>query len=294
MKGLILAGGLGSRLYPITLGISKVSVPVYDKPLIYYPLSLLMLADIKDILIISTQKSLSDLQNTLGDGSQLGINISYTVQEQARGIAESFIIGKDFIGNDDVALALGDNIFYGAGLTDHFKNSIKELKNNKASIYAYYVKDPERFGIVEFDKDNNPISIEEKPKFPKSNYCVTGLYFYPNDVVKFAQELKPSQRGELEITDINKIYLEQKRLNVELLGRGYAWFDVGKPKALLKASNYVSAIEDNESLIIACLEEIAYIKGWISKEDLYKIGNEMKTTAYGTHILNVYYDKIKY
>ena len=294
LKGIILAGGTGSRLYPVTLGVNKNLLPVYDKPLVYYSLSILMLAGIKDILIISNPEYLDSFKHLLNDGSQFGINIEYAAQYQANGIAEAFTIGKEFIGTNDVALILGDNIFYGADIVNHFNNAIETLTTNKASIYAYHVKEPERFGIVELDEDNQPVGIEEKPKEPKSNYCVTGLYFYPNDVIKFAETLKPSERGELEITDINKIYLDQKRLNVELLGRGYAWFDTGKPEALLQASNFISAVQENENLVVACPEEIAYTNGWIDKEQLMNSYEKMKITSYGKHILKVIENKIKH
>ena len=269
MKGILLAGGLGTRLHPLTNAISKQALPIYDKPMIYYPLSVLMLADIKDILIISTQRDIKIFKDMFNDGSQLGINISYKVQDYPNGIAECFLLAKDFINDDNVCLILGDNIFYGHDFVKILKNASQN--NNGATIYGYHVSNPSDFGVIEFDENNNVISIEEKPKHPKSNYAIAGLYFYDNDVVKIAQNIKPSSRGELEISDINSEYLKRKKLKVEIMGRGIAWLDTGTTKGLLDASNFVYAIQSREGLYIACLEEIAYKKGYISKEDLLNL-----------------------
>ncbi|WGS65720.1 glucose-1-phosphate thymidylyltransferase RfbA [Marinitoga aeolica] len=284
MRGIILAGGSGLRLYPITRAISKQLIPIYDKPLIYYPLSTLMLAGIKDILIISNKEFIKLYENLLGNGHQFGINLEYKIQKQPNGIAEAFIIGEDFIGNDNVALILGDNLFYGQGFSDILKNA-KNVSDG-ALIFAYYVKNPSNFGVVEFDQNFNVISLEEKPKKAKSNYVVPGLYFYDNNVVKIAKKITPSSRGELEITDINKEYLKMKKLKVQILGRGFAWLDTGTPEGLLEASNFVAAIQKRQGLYIACLEEIAYRNGWVSRKDLKKFGEELKNTEYGKYLLS--------
>lgn len=282
MKGILLAGGLGTRLHPLTNAISKQALPIYDKPMIYYPLSVLMLADIKDILIISTQRDIKVFKEMFKDGSQLGINISYKVQDYPNGIAECFLLAKDFINDDNVCLILGDNIFYGHDFVKILKNASQN--NNGATIFGYHVSNPSDFGVIEFDENNNVISIEEKPKHPKSNYAIAGLYFYDNDVVKIAQNIKPSSRGELEISDINSEYLKRKKLKVEIMGRGIAWLDTGTTKGLLDASNFVYAIQSREGLYIACLEEIAYKKGYISKEDLLNLSKPLLKTDYGKYI----------
>ena len=282
MKGILLAGGLGTRLHPLTNAISKQALPIYDKPMIYYPLSVLMLADIKDILIISTQRDIKIFKDMFNDGSQLGINISYKVQDYPNGIAECFLLAKDFINDDSVCLILGDNIFYGHDFVKILKNASQN--NNGATIFGYHVSNPSDFGVIEFDENNNVISIEEKPKHPKSNYAIAGLYFYDNDVVKIAQNIKPSSRGELEISDINSEYLKRKKLKVEIMGRGIAWLDTGTTKGLLDASNFVYAIQSREGLYIACLEEIAYKKGYISKEDLLNLSKPLLKTDYGKYI----------
>ena len=290
MKGIILAGGSGTRLYPITHIISKQLLPVYDKPMIYYPLSVLLLAGIRDILIISTPKDISRFEELLGDGSFIGTNISYKVQDEPRGIAEAFIIGKDFIGNEGVVLILGDNIFYGHGIGDLLNNAKNNLKHNFATVFGYYVSDPERYGVVEFDKNGDVVSIEEKPKQPKSNFAVVGLYFYPSDVVKIAANLKPSWRGELEITDVNKEYLFQKRLKVEIMGRGYAWLDTGTHESLIEASIFIQTIEKRQGLKIGCIEEISYRKGYISKEKLIELSKKYKN-SYGEYLLRISSEK---
>lgn len=282
MKGILLAGGLGTRLHPLTNAISKQALPIYDKPMIYYPLSVLMLADIKDILIISTQRDIKIFKDMFNDGSQLGINISYKVQDYPNGIAECFLLAKDFINDDSVCLILGDNIFYGHDFVKILKNASQN--NNGATIFGYHVSNPSDFGVIEFDENNNVISIEEKPKHPKSNYAISGLYFYDNDVVEIAQNIKPSSRGELEISDINSEYLKRKKLKVEIMGRGIAWLDTGTTKGLLDASNFVYAIQSREGLYIACLEEIAYKKGYISKEDLLNLSKPLLKTDYGKYI----------
>lgn len=294
MKGIILAGGSGTRLYPLTLVTSKQLLPIYDKPMIYYPLGTLMLAGIRDILIISTPEDTPRFKNLLGDGSKIGIKLTYAVQPSPDGLAQAFIIGKEFIGNEPCALILGDNIFYGAGLVKHLKNSVKRAYEGIATIYGYYVKDPERYGIVELDENNNAISIEEKPKNPKSNYCVTGLYFYPSGVASKAIEVKPSERGELEITTLNNMYLEEGKVHVTTLGRGYSWLDTGTHDSLADASNYIRMIEEHQSLKISCIEEIAYFNGWINKETLIEIGNSMSKNEYGQYLLKVAENKIKY
>ena len=284
MKGIILAGGSGTRLYPITKSTSKQSLPIYDKPMIYYPMSVLMLAGIKDILIISTPRDISVFEELFGNGSDLGLNIQYAIQEQPNGLAEAFIIGEEFIGDDKVALVLGDNIFYGYGFSERLKNAVER---DEATIFGYHVSDPQAFGVVEFDKDFNVLSIEEKPKEPKSNYAVPGLYFYDNDVVEIAKNVKPSERGELEITSVNNEYLRRGKLKVELFGRGMAWLDTGTHKGLLEASNYVEAVQTRQGLYIACLEEIAYRKGYINKEQLLELAKPLMKTEYGQYLVKV-------
>ncbi len=282
MKGIILAGGSGTRLYPLTTVTSKQLLPVYDKPMIYYPMSILMLAGIRDILVISTPHDLPNFENLLGDGSQFGVNLSYAIQPSPDGLAQAFIIGEDFIGNDSVALTLGDNIFYGGGLTRRLKEAA--AKESGATIFGYYVSDPERFGVVEFDKDGKAISIEEKPKKPKSNYAVTGLYFYDNRVVEWAKEVTPSKRGELEITSLNQRYLEDGSLRVQLLHRGSAWFDTGTVQSLYKAAEYVRAVEESQGVQIASLEEIAFNNGWISLETLTRAVKCYGKSPYGQYL----------
>ena len=296
MKGIILAGGSGTRLYPLTLVTSKQLLPVYDKPMIYYPLSVLMMAGIRDILIISTPIDLPRMEQLLGDGSKFGIKLSYKVQPSPDGLAQAFILGEDFIGDDACAMILGDNIFHGAGLIKHLDNSVRRATlENTATIYGYYVKDPERFGIVELDKDGNALSIEEKPKKPKSNYCVTGLYFYPKGVAKLAKQVKPSEdRHELEITSLNIMYLQQKKLHVTTLGRGYSWLDTGTHESLIDAGEYIKVLEEHQGLKVCCPEEIAFKNGWISKEQLIETGELMKNNQYGQHLLNVANGKIRY
>ena len=294
MKGIILAGGSGTRLYPLTFVTSKQLLPIYDKPMIYYPLSTLMLAGIRDILIISTPDDTPRFEQLLGDGKKFGIHLSYAVQKTPNGLAQAFIIGEKFIGDESCAMILGDNIFYGAGLSRHLENSVGRAENGIATIYGYYVKDPERFGIVELDDKLNAISIEEKPTNPKSNYCVTGLYFYPKGVSDLAKKVELSPRGEYEITSLNNMYLKSKKLHVTALGRGYAWLDTGTHESLTDASNYVKILEEHQGIKISCPEEIAYINGWISKEQLIKAGESMKKNQYGQHLLNVAKNKIKY
>ena len=294
MKGIILAGGSGTRLYPLTLVTSKQLLPVYDKPMIYYPLSVLMLAGIKDILIISTPTDLPRFEELLKDGSSFGIHLSYKVQPSPDGLAQAFILGEEFIGDDSCCMVLGDNIFYGAGLGKHLLNSVDRAEKGIATLFGYYVNDPERFGVVEFDKDNNAISIEEKPKEPKSNYAVTGLYFYPKGVSKLAKQVKPSARGELEITSLNNMYLEKGQVHVSLLGRGYAWLDTGTMESLLDASLFVKTVEEHQGLKICCPEEVAYKNGWISREKLLEIGESMKKNEYGQHLIHVAQGKVKY
>lgn len=285
MKGIILAGGAGTRLYPASIPISKILLPIYDKPMVYYPLSILMLAGIKDILIISNPKDIDNFKKLLGDGSKLGINFSYAIQEVPRGIADSFIIAEDFIQNDPVALILGDNIFHGQGFSSTLKRVAQE--NEGATVFGYHVKDPKRFGVVEFDKSGKVLSLEEKPENPKSKYAVTGLYFYDNNVVKYAKSLTPSARGELEITDLNKIYLEKNKLKVELLTRGFTWLDTGTHESLLKASNFVHSMEENKGEKIACIEEIAYLEGFISKEQLLSNTAHIKGNDYYEYLENL-------
>ena len=296
MKGIILAGGSGTRLYPLTLVTSKQLLPVYDKPMIYYPLSVLMMAGIRDILIISTPVDLPRMEQLLGDGSKFGIKLSYKVQPSPDGLAQAFILGEEFIGNDACAMILGDNIFHGAGLIKHLDNSVYRAEHeNTATIYGYYVNDPERFGIVELDQDGNALSIEEKPKNPKSNYCVTGLYFYPKGVSNLAKKVKPSKdRHELEITSLNIMYMEQKRLHVTTLGRGYSWLDTGTHESLIEAGEYIKVLEEHQGLKVCCPEEIAYINGWISKERIIEAGKLMEKNQYGKHLLNVSRDRIKH
>ncbi|MFX4236296.1 glucose-1-phosphate thymidylyltransferase RfbA [Aliarcobacter butzleri] len=287
MKGIILAGGSGTRLYPITKGVSKQLTPIYDKPMIYYPLSVLMLAGIKEILIITTPEDQSNFKNLLGDGSDLGIKFSYVVQPSPDGLAQAFILGEKFLDGDDACLVLGDNIFYGHGLTNLLAQSAKNIKDeNKATVFGYYVKDPQRYGVAEFNDNGDVISIEEKPKEPKSNYAVVGLYFYPNDVVKKAKNVKPSNRGELEITTLNQDYLSENRLKVELMGRGYAWLDTGTHESLLEASSFIQTIENRQSLKVACLEEIAYEMGYISKEKLLELAEPLKKNQYGQYLIS--------
>lgn len=286
MKGIILAGGSGTRLYPITKGVSKQLVPIYDKPMIYYPLSVLMLAGITEVLIISTPQDLPRFKELLGDGSDLGMHFSYIIQPSPDGLAQAFILGADFIGNDSVCLVLGDNIFYGQGLTGLLEKSVQNVEQEgKATVFGYYVSDPERYGVAEFDKEGNVTSIEEKPKEPKSKYAVVGLYFYPNSVVKIAQNIKPSDRGELEITTVNQVYLAEKNLKVELMGRGYAWLDTGTHESLLDASMFIQTIEHRQGLKVACLEEIAYEMGYISKEKLLELAKPLLKNQYGQYLI---------
>lgn len=291
MKGIILAGGSGTRLYPITQSISKQIIPVYDKPMIYYPLSVLMLSGIREILIISTPKDIHLYEDLLSDGSQLGLNIEYAIQESPDGLAQAFVIGESFIGTDSVCLVLGDNIFYGHSFAELTLRAA-ELTDG-AIVFGYYVKDPERYGVAEFDADGKVLSLEEKPLKPKSNYAVTGLYYYSNDVVKKAKTLKPSARGEYEITDLNKLYLEEGRLNMKLLGRGFAWLDTGTHDSLLDASNYVATVEKRQGLKVSCIEEIAYKRGFINKEQLRKLAEPMQKNQYGQYLLALAEDTIK-
>ena len=294
MKGIILAGGSGTRLYPLTRAASKQLMPVYDKPMIYYPLSTLMLAGIKDILIISTPTDLPRFEDLLGDGSEFGIKLSYAEQPSPDGLAQAFIIGADFIGDDAVALVLGDNIFYGQSFSRVLLNAYKRTEEEKgATIFGYYVRDPREYGVVEFDENGKALSIEEKPAQPKSNYCVTGLYFYDNNVVKYAKELKPSARGELEITDLNRVYLEKGDLNVELLGQGFTWLDTGTHESLVDATNFVKTVETHQHRKIACLEEIAYLNGWISKEEVMEVYEVLKKNQYGQYLKDVLDGKYK-
>ena len=288
MKGIILAGGSGTRLYPLTMVTSKQLLPIYDKPMIYYPLSVLMNAGIREILIISTPQDTPRFQELLGDGHQFGVQLSYAVQPSPYGLAQAFIIGEEFIGNDSVAMVLGDNIFAGHGLKKRLKAAVENAETGRgATVFGYYVDDPERFGIVEFNQDGKAISIEEKPEHPKSNYCVTGLYFYDSKVVEYAKNLKPSKRGELEITDLNRIYLEEGCLNVELLGQGFTWLDTGTHESLVEATNFVKTIEDHQHRKIACLEEIAYLNNWITKDDVLKVYEVLKKNQYGQYLKDV-------
>lgn len=286
MKGIILAGGSGTRLYPITKGVSKQLTPIYDKPMVYYPLSVLMLAGITDILIISTPNDLPQFKSLLGDGGDIGIKLSYAEQPSPDGLAQAFLIGENFIGDDDVCLVLGDNIFHGHGLIELLNKSISNVKDeNKATVFGYYVKDPERYGVAEFDKNGNVLSLVEKPDKPKSHYAVVGLYFYPNSVVEIAKTIKPSERGELEITTINQAYLDLGELKVELMGRGFAWLDTGTHESLLEASNFIQTIENRQGLKVACLEEIAYEMGYISKEKLIELAQPLIKNQYGQYLL---------
>jgi len=284
-KGIILAGGAGTRLHPITKAVSKQLLPVYDKPMIYYPLSVLMLAGIQDVLIITTPEDQLNFKNLLGDGSDFGIRIEYAAQPKPEGLAQAFLIGEDFIGDSNTCLVLGDNIFFGQGFTASLKRAMTRTKG--ATVFGYKVKDAERFGVVEFNQDNKAVSIEEKPTQPKSNYAVTGLYFYDNQVVKHAKSIKPSPRGELEITEINRVYLENQQLNVEILGRGFAWLDTGTHDSLIDAGQFVQTVENRQGFKIACLEEIAFNQGWLSKQDLVNRGNALGKTAYGEYLLEI-------
>lgn len=290
MKGIILAGGSGTRLYPITRGVSKQLLPVYDKPMIYYPLSVLMLAGIRDILIITTPEDRLSFQRLLGDGSSFGINLQYEVQPSPDGLAQAFIIGEDFIGNDSVCLVLGDNIFYGPGFSTILKRAASQ--NSGSTVFGYQVKDPERFGVVEFNKNMEAISIEEKPEKPKSNYAVTGLYFYDNKVVDIAKTISPSKRGELEISSINQRYLEKNEINVQILGRGFAWLDTGTHESLHEASSYIQAVEHVQGLKVACLEEISYNNGWLNKNEIKNKAEEMSKNGYGEYLANLVMDMI--
>ncbi len=294
MKGIILAGGAGTRLYPLTMVTSKQLLPVYDKPMIYYPLSTLMLAGIREILIISTPHDLPNFERLLGNGSQFGLQLSYKVQPSPDGLAQAFVLGEEFIGNDSVAMVLGDNIFYGSGFSQYLKDAVEKAEQGGASIFGYFVTDPERFGIVEFDAYGKVISVEEKPEKPKSNYCITGLYFYDNSVVNKAKNLKPSKRGEYEITDLNRLYLEEDKLHVQLLGRGYAWLDTGTMDSLVDAADFVRTLEKRQGLKISAIEEIAYNKGWISKEALIESAKRYGKSPYGQHLMNVAEGKIQY
>ncbi|MBR7889314.1 glucose-1-phosphate thymidylyltransferase RfbA [Marinomonas sp. A79] len=288
MKGIILAGGSGTRLYPITIGVSKQLLPVYDKPMIYYPLSVLMLAGIREVLIITTPEDQASFQRLLGDGSQFGIELSYVVQPSPDGLAQAFILGEDFIGDDDVCLVLGDNIFYGQGFTPKLKHAVDNAKQGRgATVFGYQVKDPERFGVVAFDEHKKAISIEEKPAKPKSNFAVTGLYFYDNSVVELAKQIKPSKRGELEITCLNEQFLQRNQLNVEMLGRGFAWLDTGTHESLLEAAQFVETIEKRQGYKIACLEEIAFYQGWLTVEELKRLAKPLQKNSYGQYLLDI-------
>jgi glucose-1-phosphate thymidylyltransferase len=292
MKGIILAGGSGTRLYPLTLAVCKQLLPIYDKPMIYYPLSVLLLAGIREILIISTPRDLPKFKEIFGNGSQLGLKFAYKEQAKPNGLAESFLLGEEFIGKDDVCLVLGDNIFYGHGLTGMLQKAVKDVHAKRgATVFGYYVKDPERYGIVEFSKQDKVLSIEEKPKKPKSNYAVTGLYFYDNTVVKVAKTIEPSPRGELEITDVNNVYLQRDALRVELMGRGYTWLDTGTDESLLDASMFIATMEKRQGLKIACIEEIAYMQKFINKEKLIQLAETMKKNSYGQYLLNLAQEK---
>jgi glucose-1-phosphate thymidylyltransferase len=288
MKGIILAGGSGTRLYPITKGVSKQLLPIYDKPMIYYPLSVLMLSGIRDILIITTPEDATAFHRLLGDGSQFGLHLSYAEQPSPDGLAQAFIIGEEFIGKDDVCLILGDNIFYGQHFSQMLAQAVTNVQQEqKATVFGYYVKDPERYGVAEFDQEGNVLSIEEKPKNPKSNYAIVGLYFYPNKVVEIAKQIKPSARGELEITSVNQEFLQAKELKVQLLGRGFAWLDTGTHESLTEATNFVETLEKRQGLKISCLEEIAYRKGWISKGKVRELAQELSKNAYGQYLLDL-------
>lgn len=294
MKGIILAGGSGTRLYPLTMVTSKQLLPIYDKPMIYYPLSTLMLAGIRDILIISTPEDTPRFEHLLGDGSRFGLNLSYKVQPSPDGLAQAFILGEEFIGNDDVCMVLGDNVFYGNGFKKALHNAVLNADHGRATVFGYYVPDPERFGVVEFDSKGQAISIEEKPTNPKSNYAVVGLYFYPKGVSKMAKKVKPSSRGELEITTLNQMYLENNNLDVITFGRGFTWLDTGTHESLADATAFVKMIEERQGLMVSCIEEIAYNNGWISKEKLLEIAEPMKKNQYGQHLINVANGKIRY
>ncbi len=286
MKGIILAGGTGSRLYPITKVVSKQLMPIYDKPMIYYPLSILMISDINEILIISTPEDLPRYKQLLGDGSDIGIKFEYVVQPSPDGLAQAFILGKEFIKDDDVCLVLGDNIFYGDGMSDLLSSAVSNVKNKEtATVFGYHVNDPDQYGVVEFDKDGKAISIEEKPNNPKTNFAITGLYFYPNDVLKKVEEVIPSDRGELEITSLNQMYLDEKRLEVKLMGRGYSWLDTGTHKSLQEASTFIELIEKRQGLKVACIEEIAYKKGFITKDQLLKLAKPLANNQYGEYLI---------
>lgn len=294
MKGIVLAGGSGTRLYPLTMVTSKQLLPIYDKPMVYYPISVLMLAGIRDILLISTPQDLPRFQQLLGDGSQFGISLRYAVQPSPDGLAQAFLIGEDFIGGEPCAMVLGDNIFYGNGLGTVCREAVKNAENGRATIFGYYVNDPERYGIVEFDENRKVISVEEKPAHPKSNYCITGLYFYPSGVSALAKKVRPSSRGELEITTLNEMYLREDLLDVRLMSRGFAWFDTGTMDSLAEASDFVRMIESRQSTMIAALEEIAFYKGWISRETLYRSAQYYGKSTYGAHLKNVADGKIIY
>ncbi|WP_424656437.1 glucose-1-phosphate thymidylyltransferase RfbA [Capnocytophaga granulosa] len=288
MKGIVLAGGSGTRLYPITKGVSKQLLPIYDKPMIYYPLSVLMLSGIRDILIITTPEDAAAFHRLFGDGSQLGLRLSYAEQPSPDGLAQAFIIGEKFIGQDDVCLILGDNIFYGQSFSQMLSQAVVNVQEEqKATVFGYYVKDPERYGVAEFDPEGNVLSIEEKPKNPKSNYAIVGLYFYPNKVIEIAKQIKPSARGELEITSVNQAFLQAKELKVQLLGRGFAWLDTGTHESLTEATNFVETLEKRQGLKISCLEEIAYRKGWISKEKVMELAQELSKNSYGQYLLDL-------
>lgn len=294
MKGIVLAGGAGTRLYPLTMVTSKQLLPIYDKPMVYYPLSVLMLAGIRDILLISTPQDLPNFERLLGDGSQYGIQLSYKVQPSPDGLAQAFLLGEEFIGDEPCAMVLGDNIFYGNGLGNLVRDAVSNAENGRATIFGYYVNDPERFGIVEFDETGKVVSVEEKPKHPKSNYCITGLYFYPKGVSSLASQVEPSARGELEITTLNELYLKQDILDVKLMSRGYAWLDTGTMDSLVDAADFVRTIETRQSAQIAALEEIAYTKGWIDKDTLLKSAKRYGKSPYGQHLKNVAEGKIRY
>ena len=287
MKGIILAGGSATRLYPSTKVVSKQLLPIYDKPLVYYPLSILMLANIRDILVISTPDDLPIYERLLGDGSRVGIKIQYKVQETPRGLADAFIIGEEFIGDDDVCLILGDNVFYGATISVALKKSVDSIKDGGAAVFGYYMKDPRAFGVVEFDKDRNVISIEEKPKNPKSHYIVPGLYFYDNNVVKYAKEVKPSARGEIEISSLNSMYLERGKLKVAIIGRGVSWFDTGTPKGMYRASGFVKTMQELQGFYVSCIEEIAWRRKFITREQLRALGEELEKSDYGKYLLSL-------